>query len=135
LGAIQPERVYTYRDKPALRQTGFSIYYASINIGVFLALASLGTIAKFVTWNMAFVTAGVMQLIGLIPLTVYLVKHKETYRNLKSMQKDIHQKNHPLTSVEKSRLLVIGSFCIFRSFFGSPITKPFRRWRFLRMII
>ncbi len=68
---------YTYRDKPSLREAGFSIYYASINVGVFLALASLGTVAKLVNWHMAFILAGVVQLIGLIPLIIYLMKHKK----------------------------------------------------------
>ncbi len=116
---------YTYRDKPALREAGFSIYYASINVGVFLALASLGTIAKLVNWHIAFVTAGAIQLIGLFPLTMYLVTHKETYRNLKAMQKNVHEAKHPLTAKDKSRLYVIGVFCIVSILFWVAYNQAF----------
>lgn len=65
---------YTYSNKPELGHAGFSIYYASINIGVFLALASLGTIAKLVSWDVALLVAGFVQIFGLIPLVVYLMR-------------------------------------------------------------
>lgn len=116
---------YTYRDKPALREAGFSIYYASINIGVFLALASLGTVAKLVNWNMAFVLAGVVQLIGLIPLVFYLIKHKETYRALKTMQKNHHFAREKLNAIDKSRLWVIGVFCLASILFWVAYNQGF----------
>ncbi len=116
---------YTYRDKPQLREAGFSIYYASINVGVFLALASLGTIANLINWNMAFLVAGLVQVIGLIPLTIYLVKHKETYRSLKTMQKESHAVRHKLTPIEKSRLKVIATFCIVSILFWASYNQAF----------
>lgn len=116
---------YTYRDKPSLREAGFSIYYASINIGVFLALASLGTVAKLVNWHVAFILAGVVQLLGLIPLIIYLVKHKETYRSLKEMQKTRHAEKHKLTLIEKKRLFVIFVFCVVSILFWVAYNQAF----------
>lgn len=116
---------YAYRHKPDLREAGFSIYYASINIGVFLALISLGTIVKLVSWNVAFMIAGFVQLAGLIPLIFYLMKHKETYQNLKNAQKETHRVKHPLSSVEKDRLIVIGVFCLVSIFFWAAYNQAF----------
>ncbi|PIS03037.1 MAG: hypothetical protein COT85_03135 [Chlamydiae bacterium CG10_big_fil_rev_8_21_14_0_10_42_34] len=116
---------YTYRDKPDLREAGFSIYYACINIGVFLALASLGTIAKLINWNVAFAVAGIVQLIGLIPLTVYLLNHKETYQGLRAAQKEGHLTKEPLTQVDKKRLLVLGVFCLVSIFFWVAYNQAF----------
>lgn len=115
---------YTYRNKPELREAGFSIYYASINLGVFLALASLGTVAKFFNWHTAFVVAGFVQLAGLIPLIFYMVKHKETYHGLKAMQKS-HTGEHKITPVEKSRIIVIFVFCIISILFWAAYNQGF----------
>ena len=72
---------YTYRDLPNLREAGFSIYYASINIRVSGRLLLSGTIAKLVSWNMAFGVAGSVQVAGFIPLLWYLFHHKTLSRS------------------------------------------------------
>lgn len=116
---------YTYRDLPNLREAGFSIYYASINIGVFLALFSLGTIAKVVSWNMAFGVAGIVQTAGLIPLIWYLLQNKETYKALKTAQKKSQAEHRPLTSMEKKRIMVIIVFYIVSLFFWMAYNQAF----------
>ncbi len=116
---------YTYRNKPDLREAGFSIYYASINIGVFLALASLGTIAKLLSWQIAFIVAGFVQLVGLIPLIFYLINNKETYRALKTLQKETNIEKHPLTPIEKNRLFVILVFCLISILFWAAYNQGF----------
>jgi len=116
---------YTYRDKPELREAGFSIYYASINIGVFLSLACLGTVAKFISWNVAFMIAGIVQLAGLIPLISYLVKHKETYHALKTAHKETRRTKAPLKVVEKERLFVILILCIVSIFYWAAYNQGF----------
>jgi len=116
---------YTYRNIPHLREAGFSIYYASINIGVFLALVSLGTIGKLVSWNMAFALAGFVQVAGLIPLIWYLMHHKETYHALKKHQKASHAKAKSLTAVDRSRLYVIGIFYFASVFFWIAYNQAF----------
>lgn len=116
---------YTYRHKPELREAGFSIYYASINIGVFLALASLGTIAKLINWHAAFIVAGCVQLAGLIPLVIYLLKHKETYHSLQSMQKSTRAEKHSLTHIEKNRIGVIVVFYLVSILFWAAYNQGF----------
>jgi POT family proton-dependent oligopeptide transporter len=116
---------YTYRNKPQLREAGFSIYYASINIGVFLALASLGTIAKLFSWNVAFAVAGLVQLLGVIPIAIYLIRHKETYHALKAEQKKGRETKGGLSSVEKSRLFVLAIFCAVSIFFWAAYNQAF----------
>ena len=116
---------YTYRGLPNLREAGFSIYYASINIGVFLALASLGTIAKLVNWNMAFGVAGIVQTAGLIPLIWYLFHHKETYRELKAFQTQQRSDKRSLTSSDKNRIFVIIVFYIVSLFFWMAYNQAF----------
>lgn len=114
---------FTYRNKQNLREAGFSIYYASINIGVFLALLSLGTIAKFLGWNTAFLVAGLVQIIGLIPLIIYFVKHKQTYQSLHK-ERSAETKT-PLNPKEKDRLIVIGVFCFVSIFFWAAYNQAF----------
>jgi POT family proton-dependent oligopeptide transporter len=116
---------FAYRNKPHLREAGFSIYYASINIGVFLALASLGSIAKLVSWNVAFFTAGAVQVIGLIPLAWYLHKHKATYHELKTSHAAARLEKKPLSLLDKDRLKVIGIFCFFSILFWIAYNQAF----------
>jgi len=116
---------FAYRHKPELREAGFSIYYASINIGVFLALASLGSIAKLVSWNTAFFTAGCVQLVGLLPMVWYLRKHKASYTQLREEQKSVHHEKRSLTLVEKHKLWVIGIFCLFSIVFWMAYNQGF----------
>lgn len=114
---------YAYRDKPELREAGFSIYYASINLGVFLALLSLGSIGELLGWNLAFLIAGFVQVAGLIPLIYYLIHYKETYRGLHE-----HRKSGlaaPLSAQEKSRIFVIGVFCFVSIFFWAAYNQAF----------
>ncbi|MBX7066002.1 MAG: peptide MFS transporter [Parachlamydiales bacterium] len=114
---------YSYREKPELREAGFSIYYASINIGVFLALLSLGSIGELLGWNLAFLIAGFVQVAGLIPLIYYLIKHKETYRGLHEHRKS--GLKEPLTAHEKNRIFVIGIFCLVSIFFWAAYNQAF----------
>lgn len=116
---------YAYRHQPDLREAGFSIYYASINIGVFLALVSLGTIAKVIHWNAAFITAGFVQLVGMIPLVLYLLKHKHSYEKLKTAQRETRKEKTALTANEKDRIFVIGVFCLVSIFFWAAYNQAF----------
>ena len=116
---------YAYRNHSDLREAGFSIYYASINIGVFLALASLGTISQYFSWNAAFAVAGFVQIAGLVPLITYLVIHKETYHALRTFQKQTHEDKAPLSSMYKQRLYVIAVFCIISILFWIAYNQGF----------
>lgn len=116
---------FTYRNHPHLRESGFSIYYASINVGVFLALASLGTIAKLYSWRLAFSVAGIVQLIGLIPLVIYLILHKESYALFETEQKKEKVKKNAFSQKEKDRLWVIGVFCFISILFWIAYNQAF----------
>jgi proton-dependent oligopeptide transporter, POT family len=116
---------YTYRKLPHLREAGFSIYYASINVGVFLALVTLGITAKLHSWNLAFAIAGLVQIVGLIPLIWYLMHHKETYLELKSFQKETHSEKRALTSKDKDRIVVIVIFYFASLFFWMAYNQAF----------
>ncbi len=112
-GCIFTPSIYTllgsvYHDKHYLREAGFSIYYASVNIGVFAAMIILGLIGNSGHWNLAFFLAGLIQLAGLFPL--YKALHMPGLRRLH------HGGNHftlttkgarALTPKEKSRVIVI----------------------------
>src|SRR3569832_660279 len=57
---------YIYHDKEELREGGFSIYSAAVNVGVFLCTFILGALGHAKMWSLAFMIAGVVQLIGLV---------------------------------------------------------------------
>jgi POT family proton-dependent oligopeptide transporter len=117
---------FSYRNSPSYREAGFSIYYASINIGVFLALATLGTIAKWASWNWAFFTAACIQGVGLVPIFWYLARHKAAYQTLKELQTERRQApKHPLTFVQKERLQVIAIFCAVSILFWMAYNQSF----------
>lgn len=54
-----------YRSNHHLREGGFSIYYAAVNIGAFIATFALGTLGQANFWGVAFSIAGLVQLFGL----------------------------------------------------------------------
>jgi POT family proton-dependent oligopeptide transporter len=114
---------HTYQHKEEMREAGFSIYYASINVGVFLALLCLGTIAKVFSWNVAFLVAAFVQLIGLIPLIIYFVKYKATYKELHQLRKSIQKE--PLHKKDKDRLIVLAVFCLVSIFFWAAYNQAF----------
>ena len=117
-GAIFTPSIYAllgslYHNQHHARDSGFSIYYSAVNIGVFLAMIILGAIGQAKSWNAAFLVAGVIQLLGLIPFQ----KALKTF-DLKSVTPvnvlSPHKKQPPLHKHEISRIWVI---CIL-SFFS-----------------
>jgi POT family proton-dependent oligopeptide transporter len=116
---------YTYRNKPELREAGFSIYYASINVGVFLALISLGYIAQEISWNAAFATAGVVQIIGLLPILWYLTQHKEVHQALRKDQLERRVDKKSLTKIEKEKVTVILALSLFSIVFWIAYNQAF----------
>jgi POT family proton-dependent oligopeptide transporter len=116
---------YSYRATPHLREAGFSIYYAAINVGVFLALLSMGMIGKWIGWSAAFIVAGGVQLIGLCPLFFYLSKHSENLRGLQAERQAPSHPHEPLTRAEKGRLGVIAIFCLFSILFWIAYNQAF----------
>ncbi|MBX9744620.1 MAG: peptide MFS transporter [Chlamydiales bacterium] len=114
-----------YKDKESLREAGFSIYYASINIGVFLALFWLGIIAKTVGWNAAFLLAAIIQGLGVIPIIWYFRELRTSHKKDKQTSQTFHLPKKPLTQGERRRVLAISLFCLLSIFFWTAYNQAF----------
>ncbi len=60
-----------YRDRPALRDQGFSIFYMGVNIGGFVAPIVVAWIRMRYGWSPAFMSAAVAMVISLVVFTVF----------------------------------------------------------------
>ncbi len=108
---------YSYRKEPDLREAGFSLYYASINIGVFLSLVTLGYIAQKISWNAAFLTAGIVQMGGLIPISWFLIEHRAMHQELQHLQETTEGQKQPLIKKDRDRIKVIVAIGLFSVLF------------------
>jgi len=112
-GCIFTPSIYTllgsvYNDRHVLREAGFSIYYASVNIGVFAALIIMGAIGNANHWSAAFIIAGIVQLIGLIPLRTALSRPKLEKMHFSDKSNfSMSSSNQPLLKRDKQRIIVI----------------------------
>ena len=93
-----------YHERHHLREGGFSVYYASVNLGVFLATISMGALGGSGRWKEAFILAALIQLLGLI--LFFFVKNQQVFQAshslLPSAKKDV-----PLNKIDKSRISLI----------------------------
>jgi POT family proton-dependent oligopeptide transporter len=55
-----------YRDRPALRDQGFNIFYMGINVGAFIAPITVSWLRTSYGWSLAFMSAAVAMLISLL---------------------------------------------------------------------
>lgn len=101
-----------YHDNQQQREGGFTIYYAAVNLGVFIALIVLGAIGQD-NWTYAFLVAGCVQLVGLVPF-LKVAKDKKISAPVRKTEK---VKNLPLTKHEKSRIVVIAVLSFFSILF------------------
>src|SRR5262252_8647553 len=60
-----------YRDRPELRDQGFTIYYMGINIGSFMAPIGVSWIRMHYGWSLAFMSAAVAMLVSLVIFITY----------------------------------------------------------------
>lgn len=104
-----------YHDKHHLREIGFSIYYAAVNLGVFIAMIALGLLIKIHGWRSVFITAGVIQILGVFTF-FKAIKYFPKKALLPTKERPKHEKTS-LTSWEKERLVLILIFCIVSLFF------------------
>jgi Dipeptide/tripeptide permease len=116
---------HLYREKEHLRQAGFSIYYGSINIGVFLAMFSLGIIAKEISWNAAFLVAAAVQTLGILPIAWYFHHHKIDYQAFQAHQTQFRIDKTPLSRPDRRRVLVVIIFCLLSIFFWTSYNQAF----------
>jgi proton-dependent oligopeptide transporter, POT family len=116
-GAIFTPSIYAllgslYHQNHSLRDSGFTIYYSSVNLGIFLAMIVLGFIGTY-NWDLSFIIAGGVQLIGLIPFYA-AIKSIDTSNITSALFKMSEKKNIKLHPHEKDRIWAI---CIL-SFFS-----------------
>lgn len=98
-----------YHGREELRDGGFSIYYAAVNVGVFLGTFILGALGHAKMWSLAFIVAGAVQLLGLV-LFLRLMKSKafEHLHQKQEISTTTHSKK-PLKKLEKDRIVVIAT--------------------------
>ena len=120
-GAIFTPSIYAilgnvYRHKHHLRDGGFTIYYAMFNFGVFISLIILGALGQAKLWNIAYIFAGIVQLVGLIPFAKVL-KNPDVMRLSSPKLPSKQQKEAPLHPHEKARIVVILVLSLFSIIF------------------
>lgn len=122
-GAVFTPSVYAilghiYKNKHNLREGGFTIYYSAVNIGVFLALIILGVFGQNKHWNIAFIVAGCVQLLGLLPFhkiaTSPLLADMHTRQEKRNKNSNHFGK---LQKKEKQRIFVILILAFFSILF------------------
>ncbi len=109
-GAIFTPSIYAllgslYHNHHSLRDSGFTIYYSSVNLGSFLAMTVLGLIGTK-NWNTAFVIAGIVQLIGLLPFRS-AIRNVDASKIAPMHFKKTNEKKVTLHPHEKDRIWVI----------------------------
>ncbi|MBX9924487.1 MAG: peptide MFS transporter [Rhabdochlamydiaceae bacterium] len=119
-GCIFTPGIYTilghvYHDKQNLREGGFSIYYCSVNVGIFLAMIVLGWIGQTKHWSIAFVLAGIIQILGLLPFFKVMKKIGSIHQENHILQKS--KISHPVKKHEKDRIIVICILAFFSIIF------------------
>lgn len=67
-----------YSNKQHIREGGFSIYYSSVNVGVFVGMILLGYM-QTISWRSVFIIAAFVQLLGLIPYYFAMKKLKAVH--------------------------------------------------------
>ncbi len=102
-----------YHKDHSLRDSGFTIYYAAVNIGTFLSMFILGAISQVHSWNAAFFVAGIVQLLGFLSFAKAM-KTIHIAPLAKAHAKAAEKKQPVLHKHERSRIWVI---CIL-SFFS-----------------
>ena len=60
-----------YRDRPALRDQGFNIYYMGVNIGAFISPLTVSWLRTHYGWSVAFMSAAVAMLLSLITFVTF----------------------------------------------------------------
>jgi len=111
-GGLFTPNIYTllgilYSNKQHIREGGFSIYYATVNVGVLIAMIVLGYLQTF-SWSITFIVAGCVQLLGIFPYCKVISRLKSIdipHHHFNSKKADTH--HYPLKPREIERIIVI----------------------------
>lgn len=96
-----------YQKRPHIREGGFSIYYSTVNIGVFLAMIILGFL-QTADWRLVFIISGCVQMMGLIPY--FSIRDSLSHLDVPShyfIKKKDDPNHFPLKKHEWDRIFVI----------------------------
>ena len=121
-GALMTPTMYSllgslYTKRYHIREGGFAIYYALVNLGSCCALLLLGFLQTF-SWSITFLVAGCLSLVGLLPYACAAKKLKMSTKfphHFVSKENDPH--TFPLKRHEKERLFVIVLMTLAAIFF------------------
>jgi len=112
-----------YKQGDIRRDKGFTIFYIGINIGAFLSSLIVGYVGEVVGWHYGFGLAGIGMAIGMLLYTYgqkYLVNVGNFLGAKSSSNEDKESLKHPLSKIEKDRVLVLLlSFLIVIVFWGA----------------
>ncbi|MBF5058783.1 peptide MFS transporter [Candidatus Neptunochlamydia vexilliferae] len=96
-----------YSKKPHIREGGFSIYYATVNVGIFIGMIVLGYL-QTISWRAVFIVCGCIQLLAALPYIAVMNRLKELkVPSHYFVSKKDDPNLFPLKKHERDRILVI----------------------------
>ncbi len=96
-----------YKKKQYIREGGFTLYYALVNVGVLVALFLLGYI-QTVSWRAVFILTTIVPLFGLIPCSFALKRlRKMKIQSHYFISKKNDPNHYPLKRHEIDRIVVV----------------------------
>ncbi len=96
-----------YTKRPRIREGGFSIYYATVNVGIFVGMIVLGYL-QTISWRAVFIVCGCVQLLALLPYTAVMGRLKKLKVPSHYFISKKDDPNHfPLKKHERDRIVVI----------------------------
>jgi POT family proton-dependent oligopeptide transporter len=96
-----------YKQGDGRRDTAFTIFYVGINIGAFAAPLLVGYIGEVINWHYGFGLAGIGMALGQI-VYLYGQKYLKGIGDFVPRKVDkVTNKNVPLTSIERDRMIVL----------------------------
>ncbi|MBI3211292.1 MAG: MFS transporter, partial [Simkania negevensis] len=99
-------KIYTKRH--AIREGGFTIFYAAVNLGIFLAMIISGYL-QTINWRFVFIVSAAVQLLGLIPYSLVVKRLKNNRENFLPSNHYKKESLHYLINKkhERDRIIVI----------------------------
>ncbi|MBP9840968.1 MAG: peptide MFS transporter [Simkaniaceae bacterium] len=112
-----------YKEKHHLRTTGFSIYYAGVNIGTFVGMIALGPLVLYNYWKTVFCIAGLVQLLGLFAFRKVNELIKEEH--LSVFKERVKEKAEMISRTSLHRIAVILVVSFFSIVFWAAYNQQF----------
>lgn len=104
-----------YKDKPELKDSGFTIFYMGINLGAMFGPILCGYLGEVYGWHYGFGLAGIGMFFGLLVFKFGLRTLAADNKDTISQPKQVVEES--LTPIERKRILVILILSVFTMFF------------------